>query len=132
MAWRCRNLAWAAGCAKYADHLPFYRQEQIFTRAGVPIPRSTLAEWSGICGVRLQPLIDAMCDTLLTEPILHADETPVPMLAPGKKKTPQGYLSAYATTPYAGLKEVIYDFAPGRGGQHAWDFLGEWRGKLIL
>ncbi|MFD2199925.1 IS66 family transposase, partial [Halomonas beimenensis] len=68
--------------AKYADHLPLYRQEQIFARAGVAIPRSTLAEWVGICGVRLQPLIDALRDLLLSEPVLHADETPVPMLAP--------------------------------------------------
>ncbi len=70
--------------AKYADHQPLYRQAHIFARAGVEIPRSTLAEWIGICGVRLQPLIDALRETLLTEPILHADETPVPMLDPGK------------------------------------------------
>ncbi|SFH99143.1 Transposase [Modicisalibacter xianhensis] len=117
--------------AKYADHLPLYRQAQIFARAGVEIPRSTLAEWIGICGVRLQPLVDALRGTLLTEPILHADETPVPMLAPGKKKTHRAYLWAYATTPYAELKAVIYDFAPGRGGQHTRDFLGDWQGKLI-
>ncbi|WP_183325727.1 IS66 family transposase [Halomonas cerina] len=117
--------------AKYADHLPLYRQEQIFARAGVAIPRSTLAEWVGLCGVRLQPLIDALRDLLLSEPVLHADETPVPMLAPGKKKTHRAYLWAYATTPYAGLKAVIYDFTEGRGGQHARDFLGEWQGKLI-
>jgi transposase len=117
--------------AKYADHQPLYRQAQIFARAGVEIPRSTLAEWVGICGVRLQPLIDALRETLLNEPILHADETPVPMLDPGKKKTHRAYLWAYATTPYAELKTVIYDFAPGRGGQHARDFLGDWQGKLI-
>ncbi|MDI4661919.1 MULTISPECIES: IS66 family transposase [Cobetia] len=105
--------------AKYADHLPLYRQEQIFARAGVAIPRSTLAEWVGTCGVRLQPLIDALREVLLNEPVLHADETPVPMLAPGKKKTHRAYLWAYATTPYAGLKAVIYDFSEGRGGQHA-------------
>lgn len=110
--------------AKYADHQPLYRQAQIFARAGVKISRSTLAEWVGICGVRLQPLIDALSETLLTEPILHADETPVPMLAPGKKKTHKAYLWAYATTPYAEQKAVIYDFASGRGGQHARDFLG--------
>ncbi|RAH36294.1 MULTISPECIES: IS66 family transposase [unclassified Halomonas] len=117
--------------AKYADHLPLYRQEQIFARAGVAIPRSTLAEWVGICGVRLQPLIDALRELLLDAPVLHADETPVPMLAPGKKKTHRAYLWAYATTPYAGLKAVVYDFSESRGGQHARDFLGDWRGKLI-
>lgn len=117
--------------AKYSDHLPLYRQEQIFARAGVPVPRSTLAEWVGIRGVRLQPLVDALRDLLLAKPVLHADETPMPMLAPGKKKTHRAYLWAYATTSYAGLKAVIYDFTEGRGGQHARDFLGAWRGKLV-
>ncbi len=62
------------------------------------IPRSTLAECIGICGVRLQPLIDALREALLTEPILHADKTLVPMLVPGKKETQKAYLWAYATT----------------------------------
>lgn len=48
--------------AKYADHLPLYRQESIFARVGVDLPRSTLAQWVGVCGVRLQPLIDALKD----------------------------------------------------------------------
>nr|WP_067286332.1 IS66 family transposase [Marinobacterium profundum] len=117
--------------AKYADHLPLYRQEQIFGRAGVPIPRSTLAEWIGRCGVQLQPLIEALRDALLKETVLHADETPVPMLAPGKKKTHKAYIWAYASTPYAELNAVVYAFTPGRGGQHARDFLGDWQGKLI-
>lgn len=117
--------------AKYADHLPLYRQEQIFARAGVPIARSTLAEWVGICGVQLQPLADALRETLLREPVLHADETPVPMLAPGKKKTHKAYIWAYATTTFSDLKAVIYDFAPGRSGQHARDALGDWQGSLV-
>lgn len=53
--------------AKYADHLPLYRQERIFARAGVKIPRSTLAEWVGVCGVRLQPLVDALREAILNE-----------------------------------------------------------------
>ena len=117
--------------AKYADHLPLYRQEQIFARAGVPISRSTLSEWLGVCGVQLQPLVDALRELILNEPVLHADETPVPMLAPGKKKTHKAYIWAYATTAYAPLNAVVYDFTPGRGGQHARDFLGDWKGKLI-
>ena len=63
--------------AKYADHLPLYRQENIFTRAGVNLPRSTLAQWVGVCGVRLQPLVDALREAVLTHRVLHADETPV-------------------------------------------------------
>src|SRR5690606_14561723 len=61
--------------AKYADHLPLYRQERIFARAGLGIARSTLADWVGRCGVALQPLADALRETLLTQPVLHADET---------------------------------------------------------
>ncbi len=68
--------------AKYADHLPLYRQEAIFSRAGLAIPRSTLAQWVGTCGVQLQPLVDAMRSELLQNRVLHADETPVSMLKP--------------------------------------------------
>ncbi len=117
--------------AKYADHLPLYRQERMFGRAGLEIPRSTLAEWVGACGVQLQPLVDALRNTLLEHSVLHADETPVSMLAPGKKKTHKAYVWAYCTTPFADLKAAIYDFAPSRAGEHARTFLGDWRGKLV-
>jgi len=69
--------------AKYSDHLPLYRQERIFGRAGLAIPRSTLAEWVGTCGVQLQPLVDALRNALLEHTVLHADETPVSMLGSG-------------------------------------------------
>src|SRR5690606_7089008 len=69
--------------AKYADHQPLYRQEGIFGRSGLAIPRSTLAQWVGQCGVQLQPLADALREALLRQAVLHADETPVAMLAPG-------------------------------------------------
>jgi len=73
--------------AKYLDHAPLYRQESIFARAGLALPRSTLAQWVGACGVRLQPLADALRALLLTRAVLHADETPVPMLKPGLGRT---------------------------------------------
>ncbi|SDR72815.1 Transposase [Halopseudomonas litoralis] len=117
--------------AKYADHLPLYRQERIFGRAGLTIPRSTLAEWVGACGVQLQPLADALRMALLEHGVLHADETPVSMLAPGKKKTHKAYVWAYSTTPFADLKAAVYDFAPSRAGEHARTFLGDWQGKLV-
>lgn len=117
--------------AKYADHLPLYRQEQIFGRAGLPIARSTLADWVGRCGVALQPLADALRQTILSHPVVHADETPVPVLEPGKKKTHRAYIWAYCTTPYADTKAVVYDFAPTRAGEHARRFLEGWQGKLI-
>ena len=117
--------------AKYSDHLPLYRQERIFARAGFAIPRSTLAEWVGACGVQLQPLVDALRSTLLEHNVLHADETPVSMLAPGKKKTHKAYVWAYCSTPFSDLKAVVYNFAPTRAGEHARNFLGDWQGKLV-
>ncbi len=117
--------------AKFGDHLPLYRQESIFGRAGYAIPRSTLAEWVGRCGVALQPLVDALREELIQQPILHADETPVPMLAPGKKKTHQAYVWAYASPRQGPLQAVIYEFAPSRAGKHARAFLKGWQGKLV-
>jgi transposase len=117
--------------AKYLDHAPLYRQESIFERAGLALPRSTLAQWVGACGVRLQPLVDAMKALVLTRTVLHADETPVPMLKPGLGRTHRAYLWSYGTTEYDELQAVIYDFAESRGGVHAREFLGSWRGKLV-
>ena len=60
--------------AKYADHLPLYRQDKIFGRAGLAIPRSTLAQWVGNCGVQLQPLVDALREVVLEHDVVHVDE----------------------------------------------------------
>jgi transposase len=117
--------------AKYADHQPLYRQEAIFERAGLALPRSTLAQWVGACGVALQPLVEALKAALLTRPVLHADETPVAMLKPGNGKTHRAYLWSYATTQYDALRGVVYDFAETRGGRHAQAFLGAWAGQLV-
>ena len=116
--------------AKYADHLPLYRQEAIFGRAGLAIPRSTLAQWVGACGVQLQPLVDAMRTELLQHRVLHADETPVSMLKPGNGKTHRAYLWACATGAFENTKVVVYDFCESRSGEHARRFLGDWRGSL--
>jgi transposase len=117
--------------AKYADHAPLYRQEQIFARAGFAIPRSTLAQWVGVCGVRLQPLVEALKAALLERPVLHADETPVAMLKPGHGKTHRAYLWSWCSTQFDTLRGVVYDFAETRGGRHAKAFLGGWTGKLV-
>jgi transposase len=117
--------------AKYLDHAPLYRQESIFERAGLALSRSTLAEWVGACGVRLQPLVEAMKEQLLTRSVLHADETPVPMLKPGLGRTHRAYLWSYSSSEYDALQSVVYDFADGRGGIHAQRFLGTWAGKLV-
>lgn len=119
--------------AKYADHLPLYRQQKIFERAGVKIPVSTMADWVGVCGVRLQPLVDALRETILTHDVLHADETPIQILRPDTgRKTHRAYIWAYAPGAFESLKAVIYDFAPSRAGEHARAFLGDWRGKLVV
>lgn len=117
--------------AKYADHLPLYRQSGIFGRAGLAIPDSTLAQWVGTCGIQLQPLVDAMQDELLAQPVLHADETPVSMLKPGNGKTHRAYLWSYCSTSMNPMKTVVFDFAESRGGRHAELFLGPWRGTLV-
>ncbi|WP_024667337.1 IS66 family transposase [Pseudomonas syringae] len=117
--------------AKFADHLPLYRQEKIFARAGLAIARSTLAQWVGQTGVQLQPLVDALRKQVLAQGVIHADETPVQMLAPGEKKTHRAYVCAYSTTPFSALKAVVYDFSPSRAGEHARNFLGRWSGKLV-
>ena len=117
--------------SKYGDHLPLYRQERIFERAGFAIPRSTLGQWIGECGVQLQPLVDALKDQILTHTVLHADETPVAMLSPGKGKTQRAYIWTYTPGAFEDLKAVIYDFADTRAGEHARAFLGTWQGKLV-
>jgi transposase len=117
--------------AKYADHLPLYRQEQIFARAGLAIPRSTLGAWVGACGTQLQPLLDALHQEILQQGVLHADETPVQMLSPGKGKTHRAYLWAYTPTDFSELRSVVYDFAVSRAGEHARIFLASWQGKLV-
>jgi transposase len=122
--------------AKYADSLPLYRQESIFARAGVAIPRSTLGAWVGQCGARLQPLVHALKAHLLGCAVVHADETPVAMLAPGSGKTHRAYLWAYAAGAFEELRAVVYDFTASRSGEHARDFLGTgtdkaWRGSLV-
>ena len=117
--------------AKYADHLPLYRQEGIFARAGMALPRATLGAWVGVCGVQLQPLVDALKQELLGLRVLHADETPVAMLKPGNGKTHRAYLWAYAPGAFDDMKAVVYDFCESRAGEHARAFLGDWKGALV-
>jgi hypothetical protein len=117
--------------AKFSDHLPLYRQEAIFGRAGYAIARSTLGAWVGACGVQLQPLVDALKQAILGHQVLHADETPVAMLKPGNGKTHRAYLWTYSPGAFEAIKAVVYDFTETRSGKHAQAFLGSWRGKLV-
>jgi len=121
--------------AKYADHLPLYRQEAIYARAGVPLARSTLAQWVGSCGVQLQPLVDALRQVVLGHGVIHADETPVQMLKPASLKdgkTHRAYLWAYTPGKHEAAKAVVYDFCETRAGAHARAFLQGWQGTLLV
>ena len=121
--------------AKYADHLPLYRQEAIYARAGAAIPRSSLAQWVGRCGVQLQPLVDALRQQVLQHAVIHADETPVQMLKPASQrdgKTHRAYLWAYTPGRHEAMKAVVYDFCESRAGQHAGEFLKGWSGTLLV
>lgn len=127
-----RLLAWV-GVSKYVDHLPLYRIEAIAARDEVPLARSTLADWVGRIGVALEPLADRLREWLLSESVLHADETPVQQLDPGKGKTKRAYLWAYRTCPLSTAPPIVlFDYHPGRGGEHVRDFLGKWVGHLMV
>ena len=125
-------LTWVM-ISKYVDHLPLYRLEQIAARDKVILARSTLAEWVGRVGVALQPLVDRLVWHLLQGNTLHADETPVAQLEPGRGKTRKAYLWAYRSNDLApGPRIIVFDYHPGRSGAHARQFLGEWRGHLMV
>ncbi|WGS88466.1 IS66 family transposase [Methylomonas sp. UP202] len=125
-------LTWVL-IGKYLDHLPLYRLEQIAARDGVILSRSTLADWVGRLGVALAPLADRLAWHLLQRDSLHADETPVPQLDPGSGKTKKAYLWAYRSNDLQpGPKLIVFDYQAGRGGRHVQQFLGDWRGHLLV
>ena len=117
--------------AKHDDHLPLYRQEEIYVRSGVHIPRSSMAQWVGICGVRLEPLAQALRDFILSHAVIHADETPVAVLSPGKGKTHKAYMWVYRTTDYVTARAVWFDFCAGRGGEHPQRVLKDYTGTMV-
>ena len=117
---------------KYLDHLPLYRQESIFGRMGMPIPRSTMAGWFGELEALIEPLTGRLIEKLTAERLLHADETPVPVLDPGTGKTATGYLWAYRTGPWSPLQAVAYDFAMSRAAEAPKHFLTPFTGTLLV
>jgi transposase len=126
-------LVWVM-ISKYLDHLPLYRLEQIAAREKVILSRSTMAEWVGRVGVALQPLVDRLTWHLLQGNTLHADETPVAQLDPGKGKTRKAYLWAYRSNDLAGEgpRIIVFDYQKGRSGEYARQFLGDWKGHLMV
>jgi len=120
--------------SKYADHLPLYRQSEIFEREGVPLDRATLADWvAGTSGL-MEPLVEVLREHVMKGEKLHADDVPVPVLAPGLGKTKTGRLWTYVrddrsagdATPPA----VWFAYSPDRKGEHPQGHLSKFRGTL--
>ena len=120
--------------AKYADHLPLYRQAEMYAREGVELERSTLADWVGGTSRLLEPLVEALRRHVVSGHKLHADDTPVPVLAPGNGKTKTGRLWTYVrddrpagdNTPAA----VWFAYSPDRRGEHPREHLRSFSGTL--
>ena len=120
--------------SKYGDHLPLYRPSQIYARAGVELDRSALAEWVGGSSRLLAPLGAALRRHVMVAGKFHADDTPVPALAPGLGKTKTGRLwtcvrddrPAGDSTPAA----VWFAYSPDRKGEHPLSHLSNFTGTL--
>ena len=120
--------------SKYADHLPLYRQAQIYRRQGVDLDRSTLAAWVGKAAFELRPVFDRLLQNLKQSSKLFMDETRAPVLDPGRRKTKTGYFWALARDdrPWGGEDPpgVAFTYAPGRSGHYAEDILQGFSGVL--
>ena len=105
--------------ARYADHLPLYRQAQILARQGVILERSTLSFWMGYAAAEVAPVVARLREMMLASTRIFADETVVPVLDPGRGRTKQGYFWAMARDdrPWGGSQPpaVVCSYAPGRG-----------------
>src|SRR5436305_7663759 len=120
--------------SKYDDHLPLYRQAEIFAREGVKLETSTLSGWVGATAAALNPLIEALTTEVMTSDTLHVDDTPVPVLAPGTGKTKTGRLWTYVRDerPFAGIRPpaALFFYSPDRKGKHPREHLKEFRGTI--
>ena len=120
--------------SKYCDHLPLYRQSEIYARQGVELERSTLADWVGGCSRLLEPLVEAWRRYVMTAGKLHADDTPVPVLAPGQGKTKTGRLWTYVRDDRpagdSSAPAVWFAYSPDRKGEHPERHLEKFRGTL--
>ena len=120
--------------SKYADHLPLYRQSQIYARAGLQLERSTLADWVGGSHALFEPLIEALGRYVRSGTHLHADDTPYPVLAPGTGKTKTARIWTYTRdeTPWgsAAPAAVWFSYTPDRKGEHPRQHLHDFAGVL--
>lgn len=119
---------------KYADHLPLYRQAQIYARQGIRLDRSTLADWVGRAAFLLRPVHERLLETLKRSEKLFADETTAPVLDPGRGRTKTGQLWAYARDdrPWGGADPpaVVYVYAPDRKAERPMAHLQGFAGVL--
>jgi transposase len=120
--------------AKYHWHLPLYRQAQMLATHGIALDRSTLAFWVGYAAQELKPLWHRLREMLLASSKLCVDETPAPVLDPGRGRTKTGYFWALSRDdrPWAGPEPpgVVYAYAPGRGAIHGLRLLEGYRGII--
>lgn len=120
--------------SKYAEHAPLYRQSEIYARQGVELSRSVLSGWVDACCRLLSPLEEALPHYVLTDGKLHADDTPVPVLLPGNKKTKTGRLWTYVRDDRnAGSMQppaVWFACSPDRKGIHPQTHLTNFSGVL--
>ena len=120
--------------SKFCDHLPLYRQSEIYGREGVELERSTLAKWVGETHQLLQPLVEVLRRYVMAADKLHGDDTPVPVLAPGNGKTKTGRLWTYVRDDRAGgdtaPPAVWFAYSPDRKGEHPQQHLSNFRGIL--
>ena len=120
--------------AKFCDHLPLYRQAAIYARAGVELDRSTLADWVGRTSWLLQPLGERLAAHVFAAAKIHADDTPVPVLDPGRGRTKTGRLWAYVRDDRpsgdASPPAAVFFFSPDRKGERPADHLRTFSGFL--
>jgi transposase len=120
--------------SKYADHLPLYRQAEIYGREGVELERSTLTDWVGSSSELLKPLNEALRQYVMSGRKLHADDTPVPVLAPGDGKTKLGRLWTYVRDDRPcgdhAAPALWFTYSPDRRGEHAHRHLASFQGTL--
>jgi transposase len=120
--------------SKYADHLPLYRQAQIYARQGINLDRSTLADWVGRAAFLLRPVHERLLAMLKSSAKLFADETTAPVLDPGRGRTKTGQLWAYARDdrPWGAADPpgVVYLYAPDRKAERPIAHLAGFKGVL--
>src|ERR1700720_2122663 len=120
--------------SKYTDHLPLYRQSEIYARDGLDLDRSTLSDWVGQAVWLLQPIVEGIRNHVFAAEKIHGDDTPVPVLEPGLGRTRTGRLWVYVRDdrPFCGPAPpaAVYVYSPDRGGEHPAAHLAHFTGFL--